>query len=75
MPSTKAQPSSLSIRGFSTAAGKSKYWLPIKPATDMALLLAWIHVIITEELYDKNYVEKYTYGFEQSEGACKNYDP
>ncbi|MFN8240927.1 MAG: hypothetical protein U0X39_09265 [Bacteroidales bacterium] len=25
---------------FSTAAGKSKYWLPIKPATDMALLPA-----------------------------------
>ncbi len=31
---------------FSTAAGKSKYWLPIKPATDLALLLAWINVII-----------------------------
>ena len=44
---------------FSTAAGKSKYWLPIKPATDLALLLAWINVIITEELYDKPYVEKY----------------
>ena len=28
---------------FSTAASKSKYWLPIKPATDLALLLAWIH--------------------------------
>jgi thiosulfate reductase/polysulfide reductase chain A len=31
---------------FSTAASKSKYWLPIKPATDNALLLAWIHVLI-----------------------------
>ncbi len=49
---------------FSTAASKSKYWLPIKPATDTALLLAWIHVIIEEELYDKEYVEKYTYGFD-----------
>jgi thiosulfate reductase / polysulfide reductase chain A len=50
---------------FSTAASKSKYWLPIKPATDMALLLAWIHVIINEDLYDKAYVEKYTSGFDQ----------
>ncbi len=50
---------------FSTAASKSKYWLPIKPATDMALLLAWIHVIINEELYDKKYVEQYTTGFDQ----------
>ncbi len=32
---------------FSTAAGKSKFWLPIKPATDMALLLSWIHVNYT----------------------------
>ncbi|MCJ7820660.1 MAG: molybdopterin-dependent oxidoreductase, partial [Bacteroidales bacterium] len=31
---------------FSTAAGKAKYWLPIKPATDIALLLAWMNVII-----------------------------
>ncbi|MCK4920580.1 MAG: molybdopterin-dependent oxidoreductase [Bacteroidales bacterium] len=49
---------------FSVAAGKSKYWLPIKPATDLALLLAWIHVIIYEEWYDKRYVEKYTFGFD-----------
>ncbi len=49
---------------LSTVASKSKYWLPIKPSTDMALLLAWIHVIINEEIYDKDYVEKYTYGFD-----------
>ncbi len=50
---------------FSTAASKSKFWLPIKPSTDMALLLAWIHVLIYEELYDKEYVEKYTFGLDQ----------
>ncbi len=60
---------------FSTAASKSKFWLPIKPATDMALLLSWIHVIITEELYDKKYVEKYTYGFSELSQAVKNYTP
>jgi len=49
---------------FSTAASKSKYWLPIRPATDIALMLAWMNVIIEEELYDKNYVEKYSSGFE-----------
>ncbi len=50
---------------YSTAASKSKFWLPIKPATDLALLLSWIHVIIEEGLYDKEYVEKYTMGFDQ----------
>ncbi len=50
---------------FSTAASKSRYWLPIKPSTDMALLLAWIHVLVYEELYDREYVEKYTFGLDQ----------
>ena len=50
---------------FSVAAGKSKFWLPIKPATDLALLLAWIHVLIYEKKYDKDYVERHTFGFEQ----------
>jgi len=60
---------------FSTAAGKSKFWLPIKPATDLALLLAWINVIISEELYDKPYVEKYTYGFDYLKEHVKNMTP
>lgn len=58
---------------FSTAASKSKFWLPIKPATDIALLLTWIHEIIENEWYDKEYVEKYTYGFEQLKAHVKNY--
>jgi thiosulfate reductase / polysulfide reductase chain A len=49
---------------FSTAAGKAKHWLPIKPGTDLALLLAWMHVIVNEGLYDRDYVEKYTVGFD-----------
>jgi len=60
---------------FSTAASKSKYWLPIKPATDLALMLAWINVIIEEELYDKKYVEQYTYGFEQLKKSVKKNTP
>jgi len=60
---------------FSTAASKSKYWLPIKPATDIALLLAWTNVIIEEELYDKNYVEKYTYGFDLLKEHVKTKTP
>jgi len=60
---------------FSTAASKSKFWLPIKPATDLALMLAWINVIIEEELYDKNYVEKYTYGFKALKQSVKQNTP
>ncbi len=60
---------------FSTAASHSKFWLPIKPATDMALLLAWIHVIIKEEIYDKEYIQKYAYGFDQLKNHVKNMTP
>ncbi len=60
---------------FSTAASKSKFWLPIKPATDLALLLSWIHVLIYEESYDKEYVEKYTYGFDQLKEHVRTMTP
>ena len=60
---------------FSVPAGKSKHWLPIKPGTDMALLLAWMHVLIEEELYDKDYIERYTIGFEQLARHVREYTP
>lgn len=60
---------------FSTAASKSKYWLAIRPATDIALLLAWINVLITEGWYDKEYVEKYTTGFDQLKEYVKDKTP
>jgi anaerobic selenocysteine-containing dehydrogenase len=35
-------------------------WVPIIPGTDAAFLLAMMHVILTEKLYDESYVKKYT---------------
>lgn len=60
---------------FSTAASKAKHWLPIKPGTDIALLLAWINVIINENLYDEDYVARYTKGFEKLKAAVKDNTP
>ena len=60
---------------FSVAASKAKDWLPIKPATDTALLLAWLNVLIEEELYDAAYVEAYTQGFEQLVEHVSEYTP
>ena len=60
---------------FSTAAGKAKHWLPIKPATDLALLLAWIHVILDEELYDKDYVARYATGLDELKSAVATNTP
>jgi len=60
---------------FSVAASKARYWLPIKPGTDMALLLAWMNVIVGEGLYDREYIERYAYGFEQLQEHVKPYTP
>ncbi|MCF6180966.1 molybdopterin-dependent oxidoreductase [Lutibacter sp.] len=60
---------------LSTAASKSQHWLAIKPATDIALLLAWMHVIIEEKLYDKAYIEKYGYGFKELKEHVKDLTP
>src|SRR3990172_9193879 len=49
---------------FSVAASKAKHYLPIRPGTDLALLLAWMQVIVGEDLYDKAYVEQYGFGFD-----------
>ena len=50
-------------------------WLPIKPGTDLALLLAMINVMVKEGLYDKAFVKEKTVGFEQLEDEIVNYPP
>ncbi|MBI5922051.1 MAG: molybdopterin-dependent oxidoreductase [Betaproteobacteria bacterium] len=40
-------------------------WIPLKPGTDPALAIAIMYIWLTEGLYDKDYVEKRTTGFDQ----------
>lgn len=60
---------------FSTAAGKAAWWLPIKPGTDTALMLAWMNVLITEGRYDRDYVSRYATGFDKLESHVKQFTP
>lgn len=46
-------------------AARADMWIQLRPKTDLALALAMINVIINENLYDKEFVEKYTVGFEE----------
>ncbi len=60
---------------FSTVSTKADHWLPIKPGTDTALLLAWMHVLITEGLHDAAYLERWATGFEQLEAHVQDKTP
>ncbi len=41
-------------------ASRAKHWLQLRPGTDAALALGFLNVIINENLYDRNFVEKWT---------------
>lgn len=56
-------------------AEKADCWLQLRPGTAQALALGFIHVIIEESLYDKEFVEKYTSGFEELARHVKDYAP
>ena len=59
----------------SVAASKAKHWLPIRPGTDLALLLAWMNVLVTEGLYDREFVGRYGHGFDRFAAEIKRYTP
>ncbi|MBZ5549024.1 MAG: molybdopterin-dependent oxidoreductase [Acidobacteriia bacterium] len=60
---------------FSTAASKADHWFPIKPGTDLALLLAWTNVLIAENLYDKEYIDQYATGMKELEAHVTGFTP
>ncbi len=60
---------------FSSVGMKADTWLPIKPGTDLALLLAWTNVLITENLYDKAFVDRWTSGFDQLAAHVQPFTP
>ncbi|MCA6098406.1 molybdopterin-containing oxidoreductase family protein [Bradyrhizobium australafricanum] len=39
-------------------------WLPLRVGTDAAMCLGWLHVIINENLYDHDFVARWTVGFD-----------
>jgi biotin/methionine sulfoxide reductase len=46
-------------------AAVSSRWLPVRPGTDAAFLLALCHVLVTEGLHDENFLAAYCVGSDQ----------
>lgn len=64
------------IDPYKTRTARCADWyLPINPGTDVALALAMMHVIINENLYNADYVSKYTLGFDELRKRVQDYPP
>jgi len=48
-----------------TAALVADRWIPIRPGTDAAAMIAMAYVMITEDLHDKRFLDTYTAGFDR----------
>ncbi|MEK7438189.1 MAG: molybdopterin oxidoreductase family protein [Pseudomonadota bacterium] len=59
----------------SLTAAKCDLHLAPMPGTDAALALGMMHVIINEDLYDADYVERHTLGFAQLRERVQEYTP
>jgi formate dehydrogenase major subunit len=62
-------PRGLALREYAT------YTLQFKPASDVVLLNAIMHVIVEEKLYDVQYLQAYTEHFESLKGHLSSYSP
>ncbi|HDN2513444.1 MULTISPECIES: DMSO/selenate family reductase complex A subunit [Providencia] len=48
-----------------TAAGREDEWIPIRPGTDAALVAGLAYVLITEDLVDQPFLDKYCVGYDE----------
>ena len=58
--------------GFAKSA---EIWVSIRPGSDLAFCLGLINVIINENLYDKEFVDNFTVGFDKLIELVKDYLP
>lgn len=56
-------------------AKQADWYVQIKPGTDAALALGIMHVLVTEDLVDRAYIDRYTHGFAELCAALPDYSP
>lgn len=54
---------------------KADIWVKPRPGSDLALCLALINVIIQERLYDEDFVDKWSEGFDDLRSHVEQYSP
>ncbi len=53
------------LRYTDTGAGREDEWIPIRPGTDAALVNGLAYVMITENLVDQAFLDKYCVGYDE----------
>src|ERR671930_908124 len=53
----------------------ASHFLQLRPATDVPLLNAMMHTIISEDLHNPAFIERYTEGFEELRARIQDYSP
>jgi thiosulfate reductase / polysulfide reductase chain A len=60
---------------FTKTAAKADEWLAIRPGTDLAFVLAMLHVIVNDGLYNRTFVKEMTVGFDLLIPHVADYTP
>jgi anaerobic selenocysteine-containing dehydrogenase len=64
------------IDPFATRTARAADWhIPINPGTDSALALGMMNILVRDGLYDRDYVERWTHGFEPLRERIARYTP
>ena len=58
-------------RRTATAKRAATWWLPCRPGTDAALMLAVLYVLLTENLADRPFIQSHSTGFEELEAYVR----
>ncbi|MGA8108004.1 MAG: molybdopterin-dependent oxidoreductase [Acidobacteriaceae bacterium] len=64
------------IDPYATRTARAADWhIPINPGTDSALALGLMHILVRDNLYDRDYVARWTCGFDQLRERIAEYPP
>jgi assimilatory nitrate reductase catalytic subunit len=60
---------------FTPIARNSDVYLPVRPGTDLALLMGMLHVIVRDNLTDRAFIDAHTTGFEKTAESVVPWNP
>jgi len=60
---------------MSTVAARANVWLPVRPGSDTAVILAWIHLLLRDSAHAREFVEKHTIGLDQLAAHVTSFTP